>query len=69
MQRRPQIGRINKMADGVIKGVIKVGEAGTGTSVVKRIVIPKEIAEAMGIQKGDQLLLEYWGGEIRIKKF
>jgi AbrB family looped-hinge helix DNA binding protein len=57
------------MAEGVIKGVIKVGEAGTGTSVVKRIVIPKEIAEAMQIQKGDQLLLEYWGGEIRVKKF
>jgi AbrB family looped-hinge helix DNA binding protein len=57
------------MANNVLKGVVKVSEAGTGTGVTKRIVIPKDIAEAMGIKKGDQLVLEYWGGEIRIKKF
>lgn len=57
------------MVEGVIKAVVKVSEAGTGTGIVKRIVIPKEIAEAMQLQKGDQLVLEYWGGEIRIKKF
>jgi AbrB family looped-hinge helix DNA binding protein len=57
------------MASNILKSVVKVGEAGTGTGIVKRIVIPKEIAEAMQLQKGDQLVLEYWGGEIRIKKF
>lgn len=57
------------MAEGVIKAVVKVSEAGTGTGIVKRIVLPKDIVEAMQIEKGDQLVLEYWGDEIRIKKF
>jgi AbrB family looped-hinge helix DNA binding protein len=53
----------------VIKTVVKVSETLTNTASIKRIVIPKEIAEAMQINKGDQLVLEYWGNEIRIKKF
>jgi AbrB family looped-hinge helix DNA binding protein len=57
------------MAEGVIKCVVRVGEAGTGSGTVKRIVIPKEIAVAMNLRKGDQVVLEYWGDEIRVKKF
>jgi AbrB family looped-hinge helix DNA binding protein len=53
----------------VIKEVVKVSETKTNTSSIKRIVIPKTIADAMNLQKGDQLVLELEGDEIKIKKF
>lgn len=53
----------------MIKEVVKVSETKTNTSSIKRIVIPKSISDAMELQKGDQLVLELDGDEIKIRKF
>lgn len=53
----------------MIKEVVKISEAKTNTSTIKRIVIPKSIVDAMDLKKGEQLVLEYINNEIKIKKF
>ena len=47
-------------------GIAKVFE--TGQSKSKTVVIPKDIAEATGIQAGDKLLVTIKGKELRLKK-
>ncbi len=63
---------IIKIVKGVmkmIKEVVKVSKTKTNSGEVCRVVIPKSIAEAMKLKKGDQMILEYENNEIRIKRF
>lgn len=53
----------------MIKEVVKVAEVKTNTSSAKRIVIPKTISDAMKLEKGEQLVLEYEDDKITIKRF
>jgi AbrB family looped-hinge helix DNA binding protein len=51
-----------------MKAIVKVYENKTNTTTAYRIGIPKEIADALELKKGDQLELELWGKEVRLKK-
>lgn len=53
----------------MIKEVVKVSKTKTNSGEVCRVVIPKSIAEAMNLKKGEQMILEYENNEIKIKKF